>query len=164
MLNVEPNSIAKTHELIKPYIRFTPTIDVNAADFGISPCPVILKLEHLQHAGAFKTRGAFANLLMREVPPAGVVAASGGNHGAAVAYAAMRRGVRARIFVPTISSPAKIARIRSYGAELTVIGDRYADALEASEEWAQTSGAMKIHAYDDVYTLLGQGTVGREFQ
>jgi threonine dehydratase len=162
MLNVEPNSIAATHELIKPYIRFTPTIDVNAADFGINPCPITLKLEQLQHAGAFKTRGAFANLLMREVPPAGVVAASGGNHGAAVAYAAMRRGVRARIFVPTISSPAKIARIRSYGAELTVIGDRYADALEASEEWAQTSGAMKIHAYDDVHTLLGQGTVGRE--
>ena len=164
MLNLEPNSIATTHELIKPYIRFTPTIDVNAADFGISPCPITLKLEQLQHAGAFKTRGAFANLLMREVPPAGVVAASGGNHGAAVAYAAMRRGVRARIFVPTISSPAKIARIRSYGAELTVIGDRYADALEASEEWAKTSGAMKIHAYDDVHTLLGQGTVGRELE
>ena len=164
MLNVEPNSIATTHDLIKPYIRFTPTIDVNGEDFGISPCVITLKLEHLQHAGAFKTRGAFANLLMREVPPAGVVAASGGNHGAAVAYAAMRRGVRARIFVPTISSPAKIARIRSYGAELTVIGDRYADALEASEEWAKTSGAMKIHAYDDIHTLLGQGTVGREFE
>jgi threonine dehydratase len=164
LLNVEPNSIATTHELIKPYIRFTPTIDVNAADFGISPCPITLKLEQLQHAGAFKTRGAFANLLMREVPQAGVVAASGGNHGAAVAYAAMRRGVPARIFVPTISSPAKIARIRSYGAELTVIGERYADALEASEEWAKTSGAMKIHAYDDVHTLLGQGTVGRELE
>ena len=131
MLNVEPNSIAATHELIKPYIRFTPIIEVNGQDFGLQPCRITLKLEHLQHAGAFKTRGAFANLLMREVPPAGVVAASGGNHGAAVAYAAMRRGVRARIFVPTISSPAKIARIRSYGAELTVIGDRYADALEA---------------------------------
>jgi len=164
MLNVEPNSIAATHELIKPYIRLTPTIDVNGNDFGLPPCRITLKLEHLQHAGAFKTRGAFANLLMREVPPAGVVAASGGNHGAAVAYAAMRRGVRARIFVPTISSPAKIARIRSYGAELTVIGDRYADALEASEEWAKTSGAMKIHAYDDVHTLLGQGTVGRELE
>ena len=164
MLNVEPNSIATTHDLIKPYIRFTPTIDVNGADFEISPCRITLKLEHLQHAGAFKTRGAFANLLMREVPPAGVVAASGGNHGAAVAYAAMRRGVRAKIFVPTISSAAKIARIRSYGAELTVIGDRYADALEASEEWAKTSGAMKIHAYDDIHTLLGQGTVGREFE
>jgi len=164
MLNVEPNSIAATHELIKPYIRLTPTIDVNGDDFGLPPCRITLKLEHLQHAGAFKTRGAFANLLMREVPPAGVVAASGGNHGAAVAYAAMRRGVRARIFVPTISSPAKIARIRSYGAELTVIGDRYADALEASEEWAKTSGAMKIHAYDDVHTLLGQGTVGRELE
>ena len=75
MLNVEPNSIAATHELIKPYIRFTPIIEVNGEDFGLQPCRITLKLEHLQHAGAFKTRGAFANLLMREVPPAGVVAA-----------------------------------------------------------------------------------------
>jgi threonine dehydratase len=116
----------------------------------------------LQHAGSFKTRGAFANLLRREVPRAGVVAASGGNHGAAVAYAARRLGVKARIYVPTVSSPAKIARIRGYGAELVVTGERYADALAASEAWARESGAMPVHAYDQAETLLGQGTLGLE--
>ena len=99
---------------------------------------------------------------MRLVPDAGVVAASGGNHGAAVAYAAMRRGVRAKIFVPTVSSPAKIQRIRSYGADLVVTGDRYADALAASEAWVARSSALAVHAYDQLETLLGQGTLGRE--
>lgn len=120
------------------------------------------KLEHLQHAGSFKSRGAFAHLLTRAIPAAGVVAASGGNHGAAVAYAAQQRGVPARIFVPTVSSPAKIERIRGYGADLVVTGDRYADALAASEEWAEQSGALRIHAYDQPETLLGQGSVGLE--
>jgi threonine dehydratase len=120
------------------------------------------KLEHLQHAGSFKTRGAFAHLLTREIPEAGVVAASGGNHGAAVAYAANQRNIPARIFVPTVSSPAKIERIRSYGADLVVTGDRYADALAASEQWANTSGALKIHAFDQPETLLGQGSVALE--
>jgi threonine dehydratase len=120
------------------------------------------KLEHLQHAGSFKSRGAFAHLLTRLIPAAGVVAASGGNHGAAVAYAAMKRGVPARIFVPTVSSPAKIDRIRGYGAQLVVTGGRYADALEASEMWAERSGTLRIHAYDQVETLLGQGSVGLE--
>ena len=116
----------------------------------------------MQHAGSFKTRGAFAHLLTRTIPAAGVVAASGGNHGAAVAYAAKQRGVPARIFVPTVSSPAKIERIRDYGADLVVTGDRYADALEASETWAEQSGALRIHAFDQVETLLGQGSVGLE--
>jgi threonine dehydratase len=98
------------------------------------------------------------------VPPAGVVAASGGNHGVAVAYAASRVGVSARIFVPTISSPAKIARIRASGADLVIIGDRYADALAASEEWAAQSGAMRIHAYDARETLLGAASLGAELE
>src|SRR4029453_7379896 len=102
---------------------------VSGADFGRVAFPLSLKLELFQHAGSFKTRGAFANLLLRQVPPAGVVAASGGNHGAAVAYAAMRLQVPAKIFVPTVSSPAKIQRIREYGADLVIQGDRYADAL-----------------------------------
>jgi threonine dehydratase len=123
-----------------------------------------LKLEHLQHGGSFKTRGAFANLLLREVPAAGVVAASGGNHGAAVAYAARQLSVPAKIFVPTVSSPAKIRRIRDYGADLVVTGERYADALAASEEWARESGAMTIHAYDQEETILGQGTLALELQ
>jgi threonine dehydratase len=123
---------------------------------------VTLKLESMQHSGSFKVRGAFANLLMRDVPEAGVVAASGGNHGAAVAYAAMRLDRRATIFVPTISSAAKIDRIRSYGADLIVTGERYSDALAAAEEWMETSGALAVHAFDQVETLLGQGTVALE--
>jgi threonine dehydratase len=154
--------IEATYALIKPHIRLTPVVEVSGADFGLAPFRLLLKLEHLQHAGSFKTRGAFANLLMRDVPPAGVVAASGGNHGAAVAYAAMRRGVPARIFVPTVSSPAKISRIRDYGAELVVGGDRYADALAASEAWVAHSGALAIHAFDQRETLLGQATIGLE--
>lgn len=118
----------------------------------------------MQHAGSFKTRGAFANLLLREIPKAGVVAASGGNHGAAVAYAARRLGVPAKIFVPTVSSPAKIERIREYGADLAITGERYADALEASEVWMRQSGALPIHAYDQRETLLGQGTLARELE
>jgi threonine dehydratase len=118
----------------------------------------------LQHSGSFKARGAFANLLMRNMPKAGVVAASGGNHGAAVAYAARQRNVPAKIFVPSISSPAKIQRIRDYGADLVVGGERYADALAASEIWAAQSGALPIHAFDQHETLLGQGTLGLELQ
>jgi threonine dehydratase len=162
-LAVEKGRIATTHELIRPHVRVTPVVEVRGADVGLPDGTLVLKLESLQHAGSFKTRGAFANLLMRPVPPAGVVAASGGNHGVAVAYAAMRRGVRARIFLPTISSPAKIARIRGYGADLVVVGDRYADALAASETWAAESGALRVHAYDQLETLLGQGTLGLEW-
>src|SRR5207245_10467799 len=121
--------------------------------------PLTLKLELFQHAGSFKTRGAFANLLTRPIPAAGVVAASGGNHGAAVAYAAMRLGVPAHIFVPTVSSPAKIRRIRAYGADLVVGGDLYADALAASQAWTRESGALPVHAFDQAETLLGQGTL-----
>src|SRR5678816_4655156 len=125
--------IARTYNVIRPYIRRTPVVDVNAADFGLDPLPLVLKLELLQHTGSFKPRGAFANLLTRTAPAAGVVAASGGNHGVAVAYAAQKLGKRARIYVPTVASPAKIERIRSYGADLVVEGERYADALAASE-------------------------------
>ena len=132
--------IARTYDVIRPYIRRTPVVDVDAADFGLEPMPLVLKLELMQHTGSFKTRGAFSNLLTRAVPAAGVVAASGGNHGVAVAYAAMKAGKAARIFVPTVSSPAKMERIRSYGAELVVTGERYNDALLASQEWAGAIG------------------------
>ena len=155
--------IARTYEVIRPYIRRTPVVDVDAADFGLDPMPLVLKLEFMQHTGSFKTRGAFSNLLTRAVPEAGVVAASGGNHGVAVAYAARKTGKRVRIFVPTVSSPAKMDRIRSYGAELVVVGDRYNDALMASEEWAAQSGAMAVHAYDQMETLWGAGSAGLEF-
>jgi len=159
---IDREGIEATYAVIKPYVRVTPVVEVNGGDLGLSRSTLMLKLEQLQHSGSFKARGAFANLLMRNIPDAGVVAASGGNHGAAVAYAAMRLGVPATIFVPTVSSPAKIQRIREYGAELVVVGDRYADALAASEAWVTQSGALPVHAFDQVETLLGQGTIGME--
>jgi threonine dehydratase len=157
-------AIASTHEAIKPHVRCTPTIALDGGDLGLGDGTLVLKLEHTQHAGSFKTRGAFANLLGRKVPVAGVVAASGGNHGAAVAYAAMRLGHKARIFVPTISSPAKVARIRAYGADLAVGGATYAEALAASESWVAESGALAVHAFDQAETMLGQGSVGLELE
>jgi len=160
---ISPGSIARCEKLIRPYVRRTPVLSIDAADFGLMPGPLCLKLELLQHSGSFKARGAFANLLTRKVPAAGVVAASGGNHGAAVAFAAMRLKVRAKIFVPSVASAAKVQRIRDYGADLAIAGDRYADALAASETWAEKTGAMPVHAFDQDETMLGQGTVGMEF-
>jgi threonine dehydratase len=157
-------AIARIEPLIRPYVRHTPMIAVDGADFGLTTAPILLKLECLQHTGTFKARGAFTNLITRNVPQVGVVAASGGNHGVAVAYAAMKRSVRATIFVPKVSSPAKIELIRRYGAELVVTGERYADALAASEVFVREKGAMPIHAFDQPETLLGQGTVGLEIE
>ena len=154
--------VARAHGLIRPFVRHTPVLHTSGADLGLAPFPLTLKLEHLQHSGSFKPRGGFTHLLTRPVPAAGVVAASGGNHGAAVAYAARRLGVAAKIFVPTVASPAKVERIRAYGADVVVGGDLYADALEASERWIAESGALRIHSYDQVETILGQGTLGRE--
>jgi threonine dehydratase len=156
--------IGAVEQRIRPYIRRTPVIELDGADVGFPEASVYCKLEMMQHAGSFKARGAFTNLLMRQIPTVGVAAASGGNHGAAVAYAAMRLGIPARIFVPSISSPAKIARIRDYGAELVVGGERYADALAASEAWIAESGALAVHAFDQDETLLGQGTLGLELE
>jgi threonine dehydratase len=158
-------AIAANEELIRPYVRLTPTVEAWSDDFGLRPrYPIVFKLELLQHTGSFKPRGAFTNLLHRQVPAAGVVAASGGNHGAAVAFAAQRLGVPARIFVPTVVSPSKLELIRGCGADVVVQGDRYADALPLSERWAETSGAIPIHAYDQAETLLGQGTLGAEVE
>ncbi len=157
-------SIAATERLIRPHVRRTPVIDTNAAEFGLASGPLLFKLEHLQHSGSFKARGAFANLLLREVPAAGVVAASGGNHGAAVAYAAQKLGMAATIFVPAITSAAKVERIRGYGATLIVGGEYYADALAASETHVTETGAMPVHAFDQAETLLGQGSVGLELE
>src|SRR5205814_1178853 len=156
--------IIRTHQLIRPHIRTTPVVEASGADFGLLPVQLVFKLEFLQHSGSFKTRGAFSNLLSRAIPPAGVVAASGGNHGVAVAFAARKLRKPATIFVPTVCSPEKRERIRGYGADLLVTGERYADALAASDAWAAQRGALRIHAYDQVETLLGQGTVGLEFE
>ena len=162
---ISRDDIRGTYDTIRPFIRRTPVlrVDLSELDPGGTPLPAVtLKLEQLQCAGSFKVRGAFANLLLRDVPAAGVVAASGGNHGVAVAYAAHRRGVPARIFVPTVSAPAKMERIRQLGAELVVTGERYADALAAAQAWVESSGAMSVHAFDQRETLLGQGTLALE--
>jgi len=156
--------IQATERVIRPHIRRTPILEVDGADFGLDYIKIVFKLELFQHSGSFKARGAFTNILTREVPPVGVVAASGGNHGAAVAFAAMRLGKRATIFVPTVASPAKLDRIRAYGAELVITGDRYAESLAASEAWTKQSGALPIHAYEGTETLLGQGTLGLELE
>ena len=161
---IDRAGIAAAERLIRPYIRHTPIIRIDSGDLGIAGKLLVLKLEFLQHTGSFKPRGAFASLLTRSAPAAGIVAASGGNHGAAVAYAAMRLGLQATIFVPNVASPAKLERIRSYGAELVVGGERYADALAASEEFAARTGALPVHAYDQPETLLGQGSVGLEIE
>jgi threonine dehydratase len=154
-MEINRQAIADVERLIRSHVRRTPVLGAEGVNF---------KLELLQHTGSFKARGAFANLLMREVPKAGVVAASGGNHGAAVAYAAQRLGKPATIFVPKVSSPAKIERIRSYGAKLVVEGERYNDALELSKNWVAESGALEVHAYDQPGALLGQGSVGLEWE
>jgi threonine dehydratase len=156
--------IIDVERVIRPFIRWTPVMQMDASEFGLQSAPLHLKLELLQHSGSFKARGAFTNLLHRNVPKAGVVAASGGNHGAAVAYAAHRLGIPATIFVPSSSALAKVERIRSYGANLVVEGEWYADALAASERHIAKTGAMAVHAYDQVETLLGQGTVGLELE
>ena len=162
---ISRDSIGATYDTVRPWIRRTPVLRVGLSDLDPARAglpEVTLKLEQLQCAGSFKARGAFANLLLRDVPAAGVVAASGGNHGVAVAYAAHRRGVPAKIFVPSVSAPAKMERIRQLGADLVVTGDRYADALAAAQEWTGSSGAMSVHAFDQPETLLGQGTLALE--
>src|SRR5215467_14408492 len=156
--------IAECEKLIRPHVRRTPIIEIDAAEVGLASGRLFLKLELFQHSGSFKARGAFANLLTRDVPASGVVAASGGNHGAAVAYAAMKLKRPAKIFVPSVASAAKIQRIREYGADLVIEGDRYADALAASETWMRKSGAMPVHAFDQDETILGQGSIGVELE
>jgi threonine dehydratase len=162
--SVGRDHIAATEPVIRPYIRRTPVVEVRGRDFGLGDVTLLFKLELLQQSGSFKARGAFANLLRRPVPPAGVVAASGGNHGAAVAHAARELKVPARIFVPTISTQAKVDRIRASGAELVVGGERYDDALTASEAWAASSGALAVHAFDQDETLMGAGTLALELE
>jgi threonine dehydratase len=164
MTSVTPERITATERIIRPHIRRTPILEVDGADLGLDFIKIVFKLELFQHAGSFKPRGAFTNLLTRDTPEAGVVAASGGNHGAAVAFAAMKLGKRATIFVPSVASKTKLDRIRGYGAELVIAGDRYAESLEASEAWTKDSGALPIHAYEGTETLLGQGTLGMELE
>ena len=163
-IGVTRERIAASASLIGPHIRRTPVIEIDGRDLGIGNGRLTLKLELLQCGGSFKTRGAFVNLLTRPVPASGVVAASGGNHAVAVAYVTARLAIPAQIFEPSVCSPVKIARIRESGAELVIAGDRYADALAASEACIERCGAMRVHAFDHVETMLGQGTIGMELE
>src|SRR3984885_15543641 len=149
------------------WIRRTPLVAGTGRDLGLddhSDLPVVLKLELLQHSGSFKPRGAFNRLLSADLPAAGVIAASGGNHGAAVAYATQKLNVTAEIFVPATTPAAKLARIASYGAHVVQGGDTYAEALVASRERQASTGALEVHAYDQADVLASQGTTGREFE
>lgn len=146
-------------ERVEPHVRVTPVMQIEAGAFGY---PVTLKLECFQHTGSFKARGAFNRLLSSPVPAAGVIAASGGNHGLAVAYAARDLGIRAEIFVPEIASPVKVERLRRYGAIVTQVGSRYSEALTASAIRAAETGALVAHAYDQPAVQAGQGTVAYE--
>ena len=160
---VTQDAIRAATQRIKNYIRQTPVLSLSAGEMHL-PCRIELKLELFQHSGSFKARGAFNSLLSMDVPEAGVVAASGGNHGAAVAFAAAKLGIPARIFVPEIAGETKIALIRDAGVEPDVVGGAYADAFDASQQYQRASGAMSIHAYDAPATLEGQGTLGQEIE
>jgi threonine dehydratase len=161
MTAVTRADIAAAYARIAPYVRRTPLMEAVLPAGG---APVSLKLEFLQHSGSFKPRGAFNNLLTRAAPAAGCATASGGNHGAAVAYAAAKLGVPARIFVPEIAASVKIAKIRASGAGIVVQGATYFDALALCETYCRESGALSIHAYDSFETIAGQGSVRLEWE
>ncbi|HYA73463.1 MAG TPA: threonine/serine dehydratase [Roseiarcus sp.] len=154
--------IRAAHARIAPHVRRTPILEA-ASPLAGAP-QISLKLEFLQHTGSFKPRGAFLNLLTRRAPAIGCATASGGNHGAALAYAAGKLGVRARIFVPEIAAPVKIAKIKAYGAEVVVEGATYFDAQALCDAYVAKSGALAIHPYASRQTILGQGTVGLEWE
>lgn len=148
---------------IASHIRTTPIIQLETGAWGLAG-HVVLKLEQLQHTGSFKPRGAFNRVLTNSVPQTGIIAASGGNHGVAVAYVARQLGYPAEIFVPEVCPPVKVERLCSYGARVTQIGATYADSLLASRERAIQTGALEVHAYDQPEVVAGQGTLGREFE
>jgi len=147
---------------IRDHIRRTPALELPAGSLGL-PCALSVKLEQLQHSGSFKARGAFHKILVSQVPAAGVIAASGGNHGAAVAYAARALGHKAEIFVPTVSSPAKVARLHSYGAVVHQVGTVYDEARAASERRLSETGALAVQPYQDPEVFVGAGSVALEF-
>jgi threonine dehydratase len=159
---IGPSDVEAARRLIQPYVRRTPVLELPAGMFGISST-LALKLESLQVSGSFKGRGAFHKLLASQVPAAGIIAASGGNHGAAAAYAARALGHKAEIFVPTIASPSKVARLKSYGAVVHQVGAVYAEARAASEKRAAETGALTVPAYEDAVVFAGAGSVALEF-
>lgn len=159
--SVGRDEIEAAATIVAPHVRATPVIEVPGSEIGIE-ATLVVKLEHLQHSGSFKARGATHAIATRPIGPDGVVAASGGNHGAAVAWAARRLGLHAHIFVPTTSTPAKIERLRAFGAEVHQVGQVYADALAAGHSYLSDHDATSIHAYDDPVVMAGAGTCARE--
>jgi threonine dehydratase len=160
---IDRESIEQAAARIARRVRATPCIGLEPRAFG-SPARLTLKLELMQHTGSFKPRGAFNRILSAQVPEAGVIAASGGNHGAAVAYAARQLGHVAEIFVPVSTPDIKVERLRRYGARVMLVGASYAQAHAACRERAQASGALEVHAYDQGEVLAGQGTLARELE
>jgi threonine dehydratase len=160
-MTLNRTTITEAAKRIAPFIRRTPVMDISVP--GVDK-PACLKLELFQHTGSFKPRGAFTNLVGAKIPKAGIAAASGGNHGAAIAYAAKVLGIKARIFVPIISSPAKVARIAGYGATIVQEGANYQEAVGICQNYVRESGALNIHAYDMETTLAGQGTLAAELE
>jgi threonine dehydratase len=159
-----PDDIAAAADRIGPHLRRTPILTLEPAALGLA-CPVTLKLEHTQVTGSFKVRGAFNNMLSREVPPAGVVAASGGNHGAAVAHAATELGHTSRIYVPrAIAKEEKLRRMRAFGGEVILTEGSVAECMAEYAAAAEATGALSVHPYDTPWTLAGQGTVAREIE
>lgn len=162
-MTVKPTDIEAAYERIRPRIRQTPILRLEAGALGVD-LPVALKLELYQHTGSFKPRGAFNSLLSQEIPAAGVVAASGGNHGAAVAYAASALGIPATCFVPEYASATKTARIRGYGGAVVQAGSVFSETLAAAGKCVSETGAAFIHPYDQFGTISGQGTTGLELE
>ena len=153
------SEILAAWDRIVGYAQVTPVMESHLLGY-----PVEMKLEQMQHTGSFKARGAFNTLLSSDVPKAGVVAASGGNHGAAAAYAAKALGYPAKIFVPELAGPSKIALIEQTGADLSVVPGEYANALIEAQAHENATGAMQIHAYDALATVAGQGTCFAEWE
>ncbi len=159
-IDVTRADVEAAHRRIAPHVRRTPILE---AASPVGAAPVSLKLEFLQHAGSFKPRGAFNNLLTRKAPAVGCATASGGNHGAAVAYAAGKLGIPAKVFVPRIAAAPKVAKIRAYGADVHVEGADYFDAQALCDAYVAETGALKIHPYEAPETIAGQGTVALEW-
>lgn len=155
--------IEKAYQRIQPYVRTTPVLSLKRSTWGID-ARLTFKLEQLQYAGSFKPRGTFNRILAHSVPEAGIIAASGGNHGVAVAYAAQQLGYPAEIFVPEACPPVKVQRLRAYGAAVRLVGANYAEAFVASELRAAQTGALSVHAYDQPEVVAGQGTLGLELE
>ncbi|MES2990051.1 MAG: threonine/serine dehydratase [Pseudomonadota bacterium] len=167
-MTITADDITAAAARIAPHVRETPLWRLPSSALGLPtdtpPFEVLLKLEHLQRSGSFKARGMFNRLLANPIPAAGVIAASGGNAGIATAVAARALGVRAEVFVPSVISPAKRARLEALGAQVVIAGDVYAEAAEACVARQRETGALMTHAYDQPEVVAGAGTLARELE